>query len=151
VGKQLAFKLPEIDRKETELNIERAVEKYRMYLLTIPVESLPKVTATYSLVPPSASNGFHSSTEDIAIKMVDDEKERDEYIEWFRKGVNRLSSRERQAFILRYLGDEELFDYEVYNQLGMSESFYHRKFKPGMFYKLAFALRIVVYKKREDE
>jgi ArpU family phage transcriptional regulator len=151
VGKQLQFKLPEIDRKETQLNVEEAIETYRMYLITIPDERLPKVTATYSLIPPSNTNGFHSTTEDIAIERADAEKLRDEYVEKFRKAVNRLSPKEREAVILRYLGDEELFDYEVYNQLGMSESYYHQKFKPRIFYKLALALRIEVYKKKDGE
>ncbi|UGB31694.1 ArpU family phage packaging/lysis transcriptional regulator [Metabacillus sp. B2-18] len=151
MGKQISFKLPEIDRKETQLNVETAIETYRMYLLTIPEEKLPKVTASYSLIPPSNTNGFHSTTEDIAIDRVDYEREREEYIERFRKAVNRLSKREREAVILRYLGEEELFDYEVYNQMGMSESYYHQNFKPRIFYKLALALRLEVYKKKEGE
>jgi ArpU family phage transcriptional regulator len=144
----MIFKLPEIDRKETQQNVENAIEAYRMALYTIPEERLPKVTATYSLVPPSNTNGFHSSTEDIAIDRADEDRARVEYVERFRKAVNRLSPREREAVILRYLGDEELFDYEVYNQLGMSESYYHQKFKPRIFYKLALALKIEVYKKK---
>jgi ArpU family phage transcriptional regulator len=145
----MIFKLPEFDRKETQKNVENALELYRLYLLTIPEEKLPKVTASYSLVPPSNNNGFHSSTEDIAIDRADEDRAREEYVERFRKAVNKLSPREREAVILRYLGDEELFDYEVYNQLGMSESYYHQKFKPRIFYKLALALKIEVYKKKE--
>ncbi len=145
----MIFKLPEFDRKETQKNVENALELYRLYLLTIPEEKLPKVTASYSLVPPSNTNGFHSSTEDIAIERADEDRAREEYVERFRKAVNKLSPRERDAVILRYLGDEELFDYEVYNQLGMSESYYHQKFKPRIFYKLALALKIEVYKKKE--
>lgn len=145
----MIFKLPEFDRKETQKNVENALELYRLYLLTIPEEKLPKVTASYSLVPPSNTNGFHSSTEDIAIDRADEDRAREEYVEKFRKAVNKLSPREREAVILRYLGDEELFDYEVYNHLGMSESYYHQKFKPRIFYKLALALKIEVYKKKE--
>lgn len=145
----MIFKLPEFDRKETQKNVENALELYRLYLLTIPEEKLPKVTASYSLVPPSNTNGFHSSTEEIAIDRADADRAREEYVERFRKAVNKLSPREREAVILRYLGDEELFDYEVYNQLGMSESYYHQKFKPRIFYKLALALKIEVYKKKE--
>lgn len=52
---------------------------------------------------------------------------------------------------MKYLGEEELFDYEVYNELGMSEAYYHKKFKPRIFYNLAFALRVEVYKKKEGE
>lgn len=150
MGKQLTFKLPEIDRKETQKNVEEAIETYRMYLLSVPEEKLPKVTATYSLVPPSNTNAFHSSTEDAAIERADYEREREAYIERFRKAVNRLTLREREAVIRKYFGEEELFDYEIYNALGMSETYYHQKFKPRIFYKLALALRIEIYKKKED-
>ncbi|WLR53566.1 ArpU family phage packaging/lysis transcriptional regulator [Mesobacillus subterraneus] len=149
MGKQVLFKLPEIDRKQTQQNVENAIETYRMYLMTVPEERLPKVTASYSLIPPSNTNGFHSTTEDIAIHQVDQERECVEYVERFRKAVNRLSPKEREAVIMRYLGDEELYDYEVYNAMGMSESYYHQKFKPRIFYKLALALKIEVYKKKE--
>jgi ArpU family phage transcriptional regulator len=142
---QLSFQLPEIDREETKKRVEAALEKYRFYLLTVPEERLPKVTATYSLVPPAHTNAFHSSTETAVIDKVDFERERDEYIEWIRRGVNRLSPRERELIIKRYLSDEEMYDYELYNEMGMSESKYYR-LRARAFYKLAFILRIEVYK-----
>jgi ArpU family phage transcriptional regulator len=145
VVKQMSFKLPEIDREKTKEAVEAALEKYRFYLLTFPEERLPKVTATYSLVPPAHTNAFHSSTETLAIDKVDFERERDEYMEWIRRGVNRLSPRERELIIKRYLSNEEMYDYELYNEMGMSESKYYR-LKARAFYKLAFALRIEVYK-----
>jgi hypothetical protein len=58
VMSQLMFKLPEIDREQTKEAVEAALEKYRFYLLSLPDEKLPKVTATFSLVPPSFTNGF---------------------------------------------------------------------------------------------
>lgn len=149
MGEQLTFKLPEINRKATQQAVEDALEMYRMYLLTVPEERLPKVTTTFTLVPPTFSNQFHSSTEDAAIHKVDFERERDEYIERIRKAVNRLAKREREAVIKKYFGEDELFDYEIYNELGMSEWYYHQKFKPRIFYKLAFILRIEVYKAKE--
>lgn len=147
---QISFKLPEIDRKLTQNNVEEAIETYRMFLLTIPEERCPKITPSYSIIPPSNTNGFHSTTEEIAIDRVDQERYRESYIERFRKAVNRLSKKEREAVILRYLEEEERFDYEVYNEIGMSESYYHQKFKPRIFYKLALALRIEVYKKKDE-
>jgi ArpU family phage transcriptional regulator len=147
---QLSFQLPEIDREETKKRVEAALEKYRFYLLTIPEERLPKVTATYSLVPPAHTNAFHSSTETAVIDKVDFERERDEYMEWIRRGVNRLSARERELIVKRYLSDEEIYDYELYNEMGMSESKYYR-IKSRAFYKLAFALRIEVYKEEEKK
>jgi ArpU family phage transcriptional regulator len=143
--KQMTFKLPEIDREETKKRLEAALEKYRFYLLTVPEGRLPKVTATYSLVPPANTNAFHSSTETAVIDKVDFERERDEYMEWIRRGVNRLSQRERELIIKRYLNDEDMYDYELYNEMGISESKYYR-LKARTFYKLAFILRIEVYK-----
>ncbi|MCI1592474.1 ArpU family phage packaging/lysis transcriptional regulator [Heyndrickxia oleronia] len=149
MGKQLSFMLPEIDREATQANVEKEIAKYRLYCFSVPEERLPKVTSTFSLVPPSNTNAFHSSTEDIAIERIDEQRKKEAYIEYFRKAVNRLPRKERQAFVLKYLGDEELFDYEVYNELGMSESYYHKKFKPRIFYNMAFALRVEVYLKKD--
>lgn len=143
--KQLSFVLPEIDRDATKKAVETAFEKYRFYLLTIPEERLPKLTATYSLVPPTNTNEFHSTTEDITIKNVDSERERDAYIEWVRRAVNRLAPKEREIIVKRYLQDEEIFDYEIYNEIGYSERRYYR-LKARIFYKLAFILKIEVYK-----
>lgn len=145
---RLSFMLPEIDREKTKEAVEAVLEKYRFYLLTIPEERLPKVTASYSLVPPTNTNAFHSSTEDVVIDKVDRALERERYLEWFIRGINRLSKREREIIYKRYLEDEEVFDYEIYNEIGMSERRYYR-LKARMFYKLSFILRIEVYKNVE--
>lgn len=145
VLKQMSFVLPEIDRDATKKAVEAAFEKYRFYLLTIPEERLPQVTPKYSLELPTFSNQFHSSTEDIAIKTVDLEREGKEYIEWIRRGVNRLAPKEREIIVKRYLQDEEIFDYEIYNEIGYSERRYYR-LKARIFYKLAFLLKIEIYK-----
>ncbi len=145
---QLMFKLPEIDRERTKEAVEAALEKYRFYLLSVPDEKLPKVTATFSLVPPSFTNGFHSSTEDAAIFNVDKEREREDHIQNIIRGVNRLSKMEREIIYKRYLEVEETFDYEIYNEMGFSERRFYR-LKARIFYKLAFILKIEVYKNEE--
>ncbi|MCA1057681.1 hypothetical protein LCL96_01960 [Rossellomorea aquimaris] len=86
--------LPEIDREKTKEAVESALEKYRFYLLTVPENKLPKVTATYSLVPPSFSNEFHSSTEQTAIDRIEWDIARNRHIEWVLRGVNKLSKME---------------------------------------------------------
>ncbi|KRF58768.1 ArpU family transcriptional regulator [Bacillus sp. Soil745] len=146
VGK--LFMLPKIDREKTRDAVESALEKYRFYLLTIPEERLPKVTATYSLAASAPSNQFHSSTETAVINKVDYERKRVEYIETIRKAVNRLNFKEREIIIKRYLCEDEVYDYEIYNNIGYSERRYYR-LKARIFYKLAFILRIEVYKKEE--
>jgi ArpU family phage transcriptional regulator len=144
VGKQL-FMLPEIDREKTKAAVESALEKYRFFLLTVPEDKLPKVTASYSLVPPSFSNEFHSSTEQAAIDRIELDLARNRHIEWVLRGVNRLSKLEREIIYKRYLEEDDVFDYEIYNEIGMSERRYYR-LKARTFYKLAFILKKEVYK-----
>jgi ArpU family phage transcriptional regulator len=145
LANQLTFMLPEIDREKTKAAVESSLEKYRFYLLMIPEDKLPKVTATYSLVPPSFSNEFHSSTEQAVMDRIELDLARTKHIEWVLRGVNRLSKMEREIIYKRYLEDEEIFDYEIYNEIGMSERRYYR-LKARIFYKLAFILKIEVYK-----
>jgi ArpU family phage transcriptional regulator len=148
LAKQLTFMLPEIDREKTKAAVESALEKYRFFLLTVPEDKLPKVTATYSLVPPSFSNEFHSSTEQAVMDRIELDIARTKHIEWVLRGVNRLSKMEREIIYKRYLEDEEIFDYELYNEIGMSERRYYR-LKARIFYKLAFILKVEVYKQSE--
>jgi ArpU family phage transcriptional regulator len=144
VSKQLTFILPEIDREKTKDEVEKTLEQYRIFLLSIPEGKVPKITASYSLQPPAITNEFHSSTESAAIEKVDYEREREKYIEWVRRGVNRLKFKEREIIVKRYFDDEEMYDYELYNKLGMSERKYYR-LKARAFYSLALALKIEVY------
>jgi ArpU family phage transcriptional regulator len=114
--------------------------------LQVPESKLPKVTVTYSLVPPQFGSRFYSSTETAAIESVDYEMERDAFLKRVQQAVNRLSFKERQITIERYMRFEEKYDYEIYNELGMSERGYYRV-KGRAFYKLAFGLRLKVCEK----
>lgn len=144
MNKQLSFQLPEIDREKTKEAVEAALERYRVYLLTVPEDKLPKITQSFTLVPPSNTNAFKSTTEDAAVSTIQYEQEREKFLERIRNAVNRLNYNERAVIIRRYLDNEERFDYEVYNELGMSERKYYRV-KSRAFYKLAFILRLEVY------
>ncbi|WP_085523869.1 ArpU family phage packaging/lysis transcriptional regulator [Tuberibacillus sp. Marseille-P3662] len=143
---QLSFKLPEIDRFATRKAVEEALEKYQMFLFTVPEEKIPSVTQQFSLVPPSNTNVNHSETEEAAIHNIDQERIRQQHIKKIQKAVNRLSYFERSIIIKRYMSDDA-FDYEVYNEIGMSERKYYRV-KSRAFYKLAFMLKIEVYKEK---
>lgn len=147
---QLSFQLPEINRENTRTAVESTLERYLVYLLMDPEEMQPKVTTSFSIVPPSYTNQFHSSTEEIAIKRLDLEKERRDYIKMIQKAINRLSYQERAVMIKRYLEEEDIYDYEVYNELGYSERKYYRV-KARAFYKLAFILRLEVYEEGKEQ
>ncbi|MEK4715359.1 ArpU family phage packaging/lysis transcriptional regulator [Sporosarcina sp. FSL K6-5500] len=140
---QIEFNLPAIDRDETKKAVESILERYRMYALQVSLDRLPAITAKYSLMPFSNSLPG-SSTESAAIANVDYEQERAKFIEWVARAVNRLTYVERSVIVMRYLSDEELYDYEVYSELNMSERKYYR-IKSRIFYKLAFALKVEVY------
>lgn len=142
--------LPEIDRVRTKNNVDAALEQYQIMLLMEPEEFEPKVTASFQLAPSGPTNEFNSTTESIALKRIESEEMRRNYINKITKAVNRLRYHERNILIKRYLNNDDVYDYEVYNELGFSESKYYR-IKSDAFYRLAFALRIVVYKEVEDE
>ena len=143
-----SFDLPDIDGKETKLKVEATFNTFRLYMLQTSLDMLPSVTAKYTIVP--ASGGLpHSPTEEIAIRNIDYERKRKSEMEVMMNAVNRLSMRERAIIISRYLGQEEKYDYEVYTDLNMSHRHYY-KVKQNAFYKLALALRIVVYRVVEE-
>lgn len=146
---QLQFNLPEIDRDKTKAEVEKALETYRLFSLQVSLDRLPSITASYSLAP-AASNLPTSSTEQAAMANVDYEQKRLKYINWIAHAVNRMSKLERKIIYKRYLEEGEMFDYEIYRDLNMSERNYYR-IKSRMFYKLAFALKIEVYKGGEAE
>lgn len=146
---QLAFILPKIDREATKAEVERNLETYRIFLLQEPEDKLPKITQTFSIIPPTNTNGFHSSTEEAAIQNVDNKIERQRFLIRVQKAVNRLNRREREIIIKRYMDPEEHFDYQVYNDLGLSERSYYRV-KARAFYNLAFSLGVEVYEQTEE-
>lgn len=144
---QLHFNLPKIDRKETRESVESIMDTYRMYLLQTSLDKLPSITAKYMLTP-SSNSLPSSSTEIAAIANVSYEHDRKRFISWFLRGVNRLNYEERSVIVTRYLNDEEIYDYQAYAKLNMSERKYYRV-KARAFYNLAFALKVEVYESDE--
>lgn len=141
---QLTF-LPEIDREQTKKNVEAALEKYKIMLLMDPEELEPKVTASFKLASSAPTNEFSSTTEDVAMSRIDMDHRKNQHIRMIKNAVNRLSYHERSIIIKRYMSPDNAFDYQVYNELCFSESKYYR-IKSDAFYKLAFMLKIAVYK-----
>lgn len=140
----LNLDMKELDVKVSVKKALRALNKYRMYMLSVDDEYLPKVTPTYSLTPPSNTNQFHSSTENV-IEFVDREREKEQYMTLIWKGVNRLSAESRKLIIEKYMGRDELYDFEVYNRMGISKPNFDRR-KREALKGLACSLGIAVYR-----
>jgi ArpU family phage transcriptional regulator len=116
--------------KEARKKVVAALKKYKMYLLTLPQDLMPNITASYSITPPSRTNKFYSSTEAVAIQRMDYEREREEYMKMIEAAVNRCSEIERAIIIRSYMQLEDVYNYEIWNELGLSErNYYHIKKK----------------------
>lgn len=54
----MTLNLPQIDEEATKAKAEQLLDQYRLYLLQVADDFLPKVTPAYSIVPPSITNDF---------------------------------------------------------------------------------------------
>ncbi|WHY76241.1 ArpU family phage packaging/lysis transcriptional regulator [Neobacillus sp. WH10] len=141
--------LPKINDKETKKELEKALFKYREYLITLPNYLMPKVTPAYSIIPPSTTNAFHSSTEDAALERIEYELMRNAYLKKIHEAVNSLKEDERHIIIKKYMLDGEIgYDREIMMDLGVGKTKYSQ-IKGEAMLRLAFALKIEVYKKSE--
>lgn len=147
VNKQLSFKMPVLDEEETKNEVEKVFEEYRMYLSQMPSDILPKVTASYSIVPPSVTNEFNSSTENIAIERLQYEMARDKFMNWVHRAVNRLPKRERQIIHMYYMEEEKGYDPDIMDEVRLGRTTYY-KVKGKALLRLAFSLRKEVFKQK---
>lgn len=110
-----------------------------------------KVTASSEVRYHGPTNIVGKPAEDIAlanVAMSEREVKLQRLSFQIDKAWSRFSKNQRDIIVKRYLEDEEVFDYMVYNEIGMSERTYRRN-KSNAFYKLAFALRLEVYEAEE--
>ncbi|HFK1544957.1 TPA: ArpU family phage packaging/lysis transcriptional regulator [Bacillus albus] len=143
---QLTF-LPKIDRKATQIYLERILENVRIYRQFGVIRNEMKVTASSEVRYHGPTNVVGQPAEDVALENVELSK-REERLQLLSSQIDnvlsRFSTSQRDIIVKRYLEDEEVFDYTVYNEIGMSERTYRRN-KSNAFYKLAFALRLEIY------
>ncbi|WP_342761778.1 ArpU family phage packaging/lysis transcriptional regulator [Bacillus sp. BR3(2024)] len=147
---QLTF-LPKIDRKATQIRVEEILENIRIYRQFGMMRHEMKVTAASEVRYHGPTNVVGKPAEDIAlanVAMSEREVKLQRLSFQIDKALSRFSKNQRDIIVKRYLEDEEVFDYMVYNEIGMSERTYRRN-KSNAFYKLAFALRLEVYETEE--
>lgn len=141
--------LPEINRPETEKKVKEALDLARDFIrMGFHPGIEAGTTPGYSIIPPTQTNAFHSSTEKTAIKNVDVEMLRREHVERIMAAVRRLAKKERELINTRWFSDDDLNDVEAYVDLDMTHATYYR-IRARAFYKLAFALKLEVYAKGE--
>lgn len=142
--KWLKMELLNIDKQATKDKLEEELGKYMFYKLELGEEILPNITASYSLVPPSNTNAFNSSTENIATKRILSEEKKIAHIQKVESALKRIGNFEREIIKKHYLSNEYVTDAFMSNEYKMSARTYSR-IKSTALYKLAFALRVAVY------
>ncbi|OTW90695.1 ArpU family transcriptional regulator, partial [Bacillus thuringiensis serovar cameroun] len=147
---QLSF-LPKIDRAATQKKLEGVLEYVRLYRQFGMMREEMKVTPSYEIRYHGPTNDVGKPLEDVAVANIQ-QSEREEWIKKmsFRidQFLNRLGNSnagriQRDIISKRYLEEEDVCDYMIYNEIGMTERTY-RRWKSRAFYNLAFALRLEV-------
>ncbi|WP_211745372.1 ArpU family phage packaging/lysis transcriptional regulator [Paenibacillus sp. Marseille-Q4541] len=148
--------LPEIDREQTQANVEAALAKYRIYKYLSFEEREASITAGYDDSPRSSpTNVTTDQTARIAIFNVDTNAFRKDYCDRVERSVKRMPAQERLLIEERYMTNEH--DYIT------DQNVYNHKFKPPIsagtyakirwkaFYKLALNMNLIVEKSEEVE
>lgn len=140
---QLTFSR-EIDKKATRAAVEQRLESVRVYKQIGFVRREMSITASAAPRYHGATNTISKQAENIAVWNVDTDERLKEEQRQVEQAVARLAEMERQVIEKRYLEDEEMFDYNVYSELNLSERKYYRV-KSSALHKLAFALCLEQY------
>lgn len=142
MGEQLSmFKL---DEKETWRRVEERLESARLFKRFGFIRREAKVTATYSDMPRSNTNVTSDQTADLSVYNVDREEQLQREYDQVMRAVGRLARIQRRIIELRYLGEEDVYDVNVYVEMGMPERSYYIA-KSKAIHRLAYALRLEVY------
>ena len=111
VSKYEVPKNDDVDMNLTKKNFEVFIRAYKNSREKVGQPRVPKVTQSFSLVPPSTANSNSGEAERMMIQKEDDIEEFKELHQLFAKGFIAIShpfksdvtERRRQIFILRYL------------------------------------------------
>lgn len=140
----------EIDRETTRQRVEQYLKTARIYRQIGLVRREMKVTTSPEPRYHGPTNVAGKPVEETAIWNVNTEERMKEITERVQKAVGRLGKLERQIIEKRYLEDEDVYDYNVYSELHLSERKYYR-LKSKAIYKLAFMLRLEAFVEPQEE
>lgn len=136
--------LMEINREETRHNVERELERARIYKQIGFVRRETQQTPSYEPRFHGATNTTSNQIENVAIYNVDTEARLRQAYDRVNAALRGLKGMEQQIITMRYLDDEDVLDYNVSSELNLSERSYYRR-KSRALYKMAFAMNLEVY------
>jgi len=133
--------LPQLDRRKTQAAVEAILEKYRIYkTITFEVREA-SVTPSYTERFHGPTNVTSDQTAQVAVYNVDAPAARQTYCRMIESIVERLGEREQTLIRERYMKEDDVFDYKVYNYVldpPVSKDTY-TKIRTRAFYKMALA------------
>lgn len=87
--------IPEFDYLASKRAVYKVIRKYQRALNKLYLKSYPKMTTTFTIVPPTFTNEFHSSTEEAALYADSDGAAFKQYVEYVENAANSISEKYR--------------------------------------------------------
>lgn len=137
--------LGQLDSEATQEEVEKALRQYRTFMLTVPEERMPNLTAQYTLEMPNFSNIKQSAVENASLENVNNEVERSKFIGRISYGLRKLTLVERKIIGLKYLDLDPWYSTEIAEHLHIGKTKYYQ-LRNRAFYKMALAMGIEKYK-----
>lgn len=112
----------EVHEEITKSNVNNLLSRYHN-IKRLAGSYTPKITSTYSLTPRSDTGQTSDSTSDTVIrrgKAQDILKEID-------RALKCLSLDSRNRIYLKYMTEDTLYDYQIYNSQNISKDTYYRE------------------------
>ena len=147
-AQQLSFDIHRIDEEATRDAVEKYLQQAREYIVTEYIPDEPTMTAVYSDMPRGNTGTTSDQTGNIATRNVDEPERRRRHIERAEKAIGRLGGRQQKLIRNRYMDDDDVWDYDVAENLGYSDRHY-RRIKSVAIYRLAGMLGLVML--QDDE
>ncbi|MFW8617756.1 ArpU family phage packaging/lysis transcriptional regulator [Enterococcus innesii] len=141
----------EVDMVLTKRNFEIFIGAYKSSREKIGQPRVPKVTQSYSLIPPSTAKGHSGEAERLLIQKEEDLAEFEALHQLFSKGFSvvahpfkaEVTERRRQIFVLRYL--QGLTVNEIMERAAVSKDIVTDESKEAML-QFSTELQLVVKK-----
>jgi ArpU family phage transcriptional regulator len=140
---QLTFPFADLDSDQTRQKVEEYLETVQVFRRFGFVRR--EATITHNAAPQyhQRTNTISRSSEDIALWNVSREEELKRMSDLLDKAMCKLGRLERGIIDLKYMTDEEVYDYNVADEMHLSEKRY-REMRDRAIFLLAFALRLEV-------
>ena len=135
--------IPEFDYLNTKREVYKVIATYKRAMNKLYLNSYPKITPSYSIVPPTNTNQFHSSTERAALYSMEHGDKFAKYVEYVDNAVNSLSEKYRVIVIRCFFKNES--DTKIGMDLNYSESSV-RDLRREALELFSYALKVDRYK-----